>query len=240
MGTTNNKIRMKMKFESLPNEILIECFEYLNGSDIIYAFQGLNSRFQILIENIPLRINFQMVNKTTFDRFCKKMLQNPSLKQQIYSIKLSDSIDTCKQIQTFLSFFSLKEFAQLQSLILIKMDVNHIQKIQSMLPSLENLRRFSFDCCDRNDNLLMTLPLSRIQILSIPDLDSNLSIDQIRLITHLTVSNGCTLTELSTFLKCSPMLKYLNINKMSQDNNDLLIAAIQVNCLTSLIVKKIC
>jgi hypothetical protein len=33
-----------VKFESLPNEILIQCFEYLNGSDIFYSFDQLNSR----------------------------------------------------------------------------------------------------------------------------------------------------------------------------------------------------
>jgi hypothetical protein len=240
MDDAVDKIQMKMKFESLPNEILIECFEYLNGPDIIYGFERLNSRFQMLIEYIPLHINFQMINKTIFDRFCKQMLENPSLKQQIYSIKLSDSLDTCKQIQTFLSFFSLKQFYQLRSLTLIEMDIENIEKIQSMLPSLENLRHFSFDCWDREDNILMSLPLLTIQILSIPYLDSDPSIDKIRLITHLTVSDVCTLTRLSTFLKLTPMLKYLNINELSQNSDELLINDIQANyCLISLIVKKI-
>jgi hypothetical protein len=239
MDDVVDKIQMKMKFESLPNEIVIECFEYLNGPDIIYAFEKLNYRFQMLIECIPLRIDFQMINKTIFDRFCKQILQNPLLKQQIYSIKLSDSLYTCKQIQTFLSFFSLKEFSQLQSLVLININFDNIEKIESMLPSLENLHRFSFDCWYRKDNLPMIIPLPKIQILSIPYLDSNLSIDKIQFITYLKVSDSCTLARLCTFLKFALMLKYLNINELSQNNDQLLITDIQANCLTSLIVKKI-
>jgi len=52
-----------MKFEYLPNEILILCFEYLNGLEIFYAFNRINSRLNNLILNIPLHINFYNVRK---------------------------------------------------------------------------------------------------------------------------------------------------------------------------------
>ena len=52
-----------MKFEYLPNEILILCFEYLNGLEIFYAFNRINSRLNNLILNIPLHINFHNVNQ---------------------------------------------------------------------------------------------------------------------------------------------------------------------------------
>jgi hypothetical protein len=70
-----------------------------------------------------------MIRKTTFDRFCNKLLLNPSLKQQIYSLKLLNSPETCGQIQAFLSLFSLNKFSQLRSLTLIKIHKDNIEKI---------------------------------------------------------------------------------------------------------------
>jgi hypothetical protein len=59
-----------MNLEFLPNEILIEYFEYLNAFDIFYSFDGLNDRFTQLIRTIPLYLNFQHVPKSIFDQFC--------------------------------------------------------------------------------------------------------------------------------------------------------------------------
>src|SRR5579871_1093229 len=99
-----------MKFELLPNEILLECFEYLNIFDIFHAFDQLNYRFSKLLRNIPIHLNFQNIRKTQFFRFCQEKLSNSEIKQQIYSIRLSNK-DTCGQIRTFLSLFQLNEFS---------------------------------------------------------------------------------------------------------------------------------
>ena len=58
---------MKMKFELLPNEIFIECFQYLNTLDIFYSFDQLNYRFSILIRNIRLHLDFQEIKKSRFN-----------------------------------------------------------------------------------------------------------------------------------------------------------------------------
>ncbi len=68
-----------MKFELLPNEILLDYFPYFN------AFDGLNYNLNRLIRNIPL---------------------DPEMKSQIYSLHLSDA-ETDFQIDAFLSFFHL-------------------------------------------------------------------------------------------------------------------------------------
>ncbi|CAF2084700.1 unnamed protein product [Rotaria magnacalcarata] len=47
---------IKMKVELLPNEIFIECFQYLYASDIMYSFDQLNYRFNKLIRNISLHL----------------------------------------------------------------------------------------------------------------------------------------------------------------------------------------
>ncbi len=72
-----------MKFELLPTEILIECFEYLDTLDIRYSFDQLNDRFNKLIRNIPLYtcINFQHVCKAKFSQFCQQTSLYPEITQ---------------------------------------------------------------------------------------------------------------------------------------------------------------
>ena len=81
-----NGLQFVIKFEFLPNEILIDCFKYLDAIDIFYSFDQLNYRFYKLIRNLGLKINFQDIRKSTFDRFCIKMLLNPEIKRQVYSL----------------------------------------------------------------------------------------------------------------------------------------------------------
>jgi hypothetical protein len=103
-----------MTFELLPNEILIECFEYLNAFDIFHSFDQLNNRFNNLIRQIPLSINFEEnVNKSIFDEFCTKMLLNPEIKDQVYSLHTHLSVwksPASLRTGTFFSFFYMKNF----------------------------------------------------------------------------------------------------------------------------------
>ncbi|CAF1432028.1 unnamed protein product [Adineta steineri] len=56
-----------MKFECLPNEILMKCFQYLNATDIIYSFNQLNYRFSKLIRNSPLHLSCSQYQQSLFD-----------------------------------------------------------------------------------------------------------------------------------------------------------------------------
>ncbi|CAF1494892.1 unnamed protein product [Adineta steineri] len=198
-----------MKFESIPNEIFIEIFEFLSIFDIFYSFNQLNDHFNELIRTIPLHLNFKYIQKSTFDRFCKFLLTNPDVKNQVYSLKLSNK-DTCGQINEFLSFFSLDEFIHLHSLTLIQVKENSLQKLKSILPLIPQLH--SFHLLDSND-IQLTYPLpSNLQILTIPTLSS---IDKLSSITNLTIS-GCSIDQLLNHLfKYAPMLTYLNIQYLS-------------------------
>jgi hypothetical protein len=64
-------IQIVMKFEFLPNEILIDCFGYLNALHIFHSFDQLNYRLNQLIRNIHRKI--------IFDR----LLSNQEIKKQI-------------------------------------------------------------------------------------------------------------------------------------------------------------
>lgn len=79
-----------MELETLPNEILLDCFKYLTAVHILYAFDQLNFRFTELIRKIPLHVNFQYVRKSIFDQICAKSLSNPKIKNKIISLKLSN------------------------------------------------------------------------------------------------------------------------------------------------------
>ena len=197
-----------MKFELLPNEILIEAFEYLNAFDIFYAFDQLNYRLYQLIRNIPLHLTCQHVSKSIFDQFCTKMAFNSQIMHQIYSIQLSNK-DTCYQIDKFLSIFSLDQFSNLRSLTFIEAEEDNIKKLQS-ISQLHSLHLISPKI--KENSILPILPKSTVRIFSIPTLPPFLTyITQPTIITHLTIS-GCSLDTLCQLFDYVLNLNYLNIH----------------------------
>ncbi len=202
------------KFESLPNEILIECFEYLNAVEIFNSFDYLNSRFHNLIRNIPLYLNIEELEQSTLVQFGIEMLLNPQMKKQIISLKLSDK-NKFGNIKTLFSFISLNEFSHLRALILSDLNLDMDSQIFSMLPSLTNLRYFCLeDSYMRNDEILESLPKSTIQILSIPTLADILPLTNLfTSLVNLTVSS-CYVNQFCDFFEYLPGLQYLDIKDL--------------------------
>ncbi|CAF4357933.1 unnamed protein product, partial [Adineta steineri] len=129
---------MYTKFELLPNEIVIECFQYLTAADIFYSFDQLTYHLHTLIRSILLHINFQNIQKSIFDGFCHRIAINPEIKSQIISLQLANK-DACEQIQAFLSLVPLNELVHLRSLILINLNADIAKQIKIMLSFLTNL-----------------------------------------------------------------------------------------------------
>ncbi|CAF4126108.1 unnamed protein product [Rotaria sp. Silwood2] len=201
-----------MKFESLPNEIFLHCFEYLNAPDIFYAFEQLNPRFYRLIRTIPLRLNFEDINKLIFDRFCEKMLDYTEIQQQIYSLKLSNEQAYC-QIQAFFTYFSLVEFTRLRSLTLIEIKENDIEQLSSTLPLLSQLMCLRLiPSLSVFYTLLDKLPKCKPNILSTPSISSTLSSQEIIPLTKLSVTFGM-MNHIYQMLLHMPLLEYLNISR---------------------------
>lgn len=69
--------------EVLPNELLFECFKYLDGLDIYHSFDELNARFSRLIRSIPLYIDFHSMRTEKYYRTALKLVSNAELKKQI-------------------------------------------------------------------------------------------------------------------------------------------------------------
>ncbi|CAF4139736.1 unnamed protein product [Adineta steineri] len=184
-----------MKFELLPNEILLDYFGYFNALDLFYAYDGLNYRLNKLIRILPLHLNFQYANKSKFGEFCRTMSLNEELKNQIYSLHLSNR-DTDFQSETFLSFFSLNQFTNLQSLSITEINPTNSTKIKLMLPSISKLQTLSIISSDFPFN----------------------TINEILFIKNLTISY-CFLNELYQLLQHMPILKYLNIQCLNDDGH---------------------
>ncbi|CAF1275197.1 unnamed protein product [Adineta steineri] len=200
-----------MKFEFLPNEVLLQCFQYLNAPDIFYSFDQLNSHFSTLIRNVPLYLNFCQMKKSLFNHFSQTILLNPEIKQKIIYLQLSND-GTPGQIEHFLSLFSLNKFLNLRSLSLINLKKNNTKQLLSILPFLSNLYSFSFT--GTNNEILEIIPKSKLRILTVPHLEfKSTSVNQtITGVTSLTITESkFDNFNLFKLFECAPMLKYLNI-----------------------------
>ena len=203
-----------MKFELLPNEILIECFGYLNALYIYYSFDQLNSRFNKLIRNIPLHLDFQNIYKLICDQFCKKMLSDHEIKKQIYSVHLSNK-NTSQKIHQFLSFFSLDEFIHLQSLTLTEIKSNDVSHLTLVLPLLSQLSCFRLiNSTSGINEIFSELSISQLQTIKIAQLPIDLEFKtKLSLITNFTISY-CYLNELCDILNNASNLKYLKVEQI--------------------------
>lgn len=112
-----------MNFESLPNEVLHELFEYFDFLEIIHAFQDLNSRFNrlLFIYFSSYRLDFRSTSKSNFDLICKQYL--PAAVDRIRSLCLSDGDETPHLYGNLIACcLTVDEFTHLRSLLLQKID----------------------------------------------------------------------------------------------------------------------
>lgn len=202
-----------MTLESLPNEIVIQCFQYLHYLEIFHAFERLNSRFDQLIGNIHFHLDFQHGKKSIFDQFCRRLLRDPSMKTQIFSLKLSNENDTCGQISAFFRHFSLEKFTRLHSLTLINLNQAEYDRIRTHLPSLCNLRSIvlqyprkidfpTFNSLPKVNKVALTLDEIRL---------SQFFIEKPLPITHLIAAMCISVNDLTKLLEFAPYLKSLDI-----------------------------
>ena len=203
---------MVAKLELLPNEILIQCFEYLNAPYLFYSFHQLNYRFNALIRHIPLCINLrENLTKSILDKFCIKMCTNPEIRDQVYSLNLpslEDNDAAGVQTKLFLSFFSLDDFSNVQNF-----KINGDMQFRS-----RNTVPFDF-----NDKYMMEFSrvlFSQLRALSLSRFDRRSTyLEYIRLrITNLTLAI-CEFHEFYWLSTDVPMLKYLHVNQLSNSTS---------------------
>ena len=161
-----------MILEFLPNEILLTLFEYFNGVDLLQAFYGLNSRFNLLLYN-QFRFycfNFKSISKRNFDMICQQHL--PFIADQVISLTFSDDRDTPEQINLFFSYIpSLDQFTQLRSLTLSNIHSYHtVVQLLNEFHHLNNLIHLNFYYYSFSNSSSVDLQLIVDKIWSLPKL----------------------------------------------------------------------
>ncbi|CAF1416502.1 unnamed protein product [Adineta ricciae] len=241
-----------MNLESLPNEVLLTCFEYINAIDLFLTFDQLNFRFRQLIRTVRLSLDLYYVHKCQFHRLCQTMLEIPEIKSQIHSLHLSNQ-GTAGEIHAFLSLFSLEQFPNLHSLSLTSIRKHDVPHLQSMLPSLSKLTSFRLSRTRFDEQILRSLPTIHLRrlslskasrthyVLNLPQL-RYLNIENIRCHFHVSVHLTtlilsqlmCRFDDLESYLSRAPALKHLTI--LAPKNRQLADA----NCWQDLITKSLC
>ncbi|CAF1496076.1 unnamed protein product, partial [Rotaria sp. Silwood1] len=128
-----------MNLELLPNEFLLDLFEYLNSIDLLRVFYGLNSRFNLLLykQFRAYRFKFDCMSKSKFDAIYQQHL--PFIANRVLTLHLSDYRNISRQINHFLSYIpSFNHFTQLQSLTLY-----NLHPYETLLKLLDECRHLN-------------------------------------------------------------------------------------------------
>lgn len=122
--------------ESMPDEILLEIFDYIPGYDIIYSFYNLNQRFNSIIHGIRLYLDLSYVQQKTFLYICHNIL--PNFSEQIHSIKLSNK-QTIDGINYYLEESKSFQQKQVKTLILTEPTLEQLIQLITNFPFLKSL-----------------------------------------------------------------------------------------------------
>jgi hypothetical protein len=141
---SNAKIHgtQNMKFERLPNELLLDIFEYFDGIHLFRAFYGLNSRLNNLINTSvkSYQLDFRGASKSDYNFiYCQ------SIADKVLSIHIADGDETPNLPEIYFSHhFTAPYYIQLQSLSLYSIysidTLNTIVLQCHRLPCLTNLK----------------------------------------------------------------------------------------------------
>jgi hypothetical protein len=134
------------QLESLPNDLLLDLFEYFDTVHLLHVFSGLNYRFHVLIYQHfrAYHLDLRRISKYDFDTLCQQYLR--AIADRIVSCHLADKDETPGLLNLFYSRgFSINQFINLKSLTL-----HHIygRNIVEMLDGLIHLVYLSISKCN--------------------------------------------------------------------------------------------
>ncbi|UJR34221.1 hypothetical protein I4U23_021627 [Adineta vaga] len=234
-----------MSLQFFPNEIWYEVFSFLDFTDIICAFYGLNFRCNNLVIHYINRygLDFRSISKTKFEIGCQR-LQLSSMINSITKLYLSDDDETPYQTKLFLeNGFTFHQFTYLNHLSFYELRSNEIWlTLINELSHLVNLTDLKMIKCyttnvDPSSNTIMNI-IWRLPKLRYGHFDISFKCDpylaeiNTRSLTleHLILENvKCCSSALSRLFANTPKLKFISF--YSEDNNDILF----LPCMLSLI-----
>lgn len=199
-------------FDILPVELLYHILKLLDTDTILLSLRYVCRRFYI-ISNVydQYKLHLNSCRKYDFYRFC--YIINPL---NIISLTLSDDDKTPGQIGLFLSYFNLKQFDQLRSLILLQIDDSHLNIILKDISylSLKSLTIQSRKLVTWNHETLLCLSRA-LQQCNLNELTLSLrcfeiydflwpnqcQIEYLQILNRITFEQYCSILEQCLFLK---------------------------------------
>ncbi|CAF1454014.1 unnamed protein product [Adineta ricciae] len=219
-----------LQFEWLPNEVLLEIFQYLHDVQLYCAFYGLNCRLNRLlaIHSRVYHFDFRSISKREFDLICKEHF--PSISHRVKSLFLSNDDQTPNLFNRFYSYRF--EFVRLQSLCIDS--VNCLSLVNELLfecRRLTNLRRLCLFKCDFKDQKMFVDLIENIwnlkKLISCR-IDHRFPYD-LKLINetrnstleNLSLENfQVDLNVLTHLFQCTPSLRQLNVSLIQRLETD--------------------
>ncbi|CAF0995203.1 unnamed protein product [Adineta ricciae] len=196
------------KFEWIPNEVLLEIFEFLSPVDIFQGFYYLNKRYNEFLQSLHIRADLVNLRKRTYDYYNYFLF--PLMSQRIIALRCEDIFDRLMyQIR-------LSEFPALKYLTIDKLQFQTLQKILPQINLLQKLVYLNLQI--QSDHIREEMITFRGQLpllqTCIFDLNTQLSIENDQPYSQLTnlVLNQCHIEQLCSFVHFyTPQLQQLTV-----------------------------
>ncbi|CAF4978356.1 unnamed protein product [Rotaria sp. Silwood1] len=236
-----------MNFEFLPNEIILDLFEYLSLIHLYQSFFALNSRFNKLLcqQFEKFHLDFRLISKTNFHQVCQNNIL--SVIDRIISLHLSNDDNTPQEIEYFLSHgYQLRQFIRLKSISLSclrsQQTLDQIMVECSYLPCLIHLTLTdSHVSMSGNDAQRLFNHIWSLSKLTYCHLD-NCFVDENYFPNPTVISTSlkrlnirnmtCSLSTLTRLCQHTPYLRYISI--MFYDDSDQLESLLPILSITRL------
>ncbi|CAF0980332.1 unnamed protein product [Adineta steineri] len=222
-------------FESLPNELLLNCFEYFDACHLLAAFCLLNSRFDKLLYKYfrAYHLDLRRISKQDFNILCKQHLF--LIIDRIISLHLADYNETPGLLHRFFFHgFLIDQFIHLKKLALYRIDYINVIKLLGDRHRLLRLCHISISECNMSIiprdasysiNQIWNLPkltylgLERCHLLEI---DFSRLLGMSSTIEHLSIQAGmgCSFNNIIQILQHTPSMRILSITVESEDENE--------------------
>lgn len=230
---------MRTRFEDLSNELFYEIFDFLDGGCIIEIFSNLNTRFNKLIvhSSLPLKLNFSLLSKTTFQYQCNSILI-PNI-HRITSLRFSHHLI----IDHFFTECRIdSSFIRLQTLALYNSKSDDLIPIINSLATLPRLCSLTITTIERvrspNDVYCSILRLPYLNYCKLsfglldPHYDFPLHSSECSPIENLIINEKCYLDRLNDFLLHMPNLKHLSCEISTLNTAQVHLSVISLNLIS--------
>jgi hypothetical protein len=212
-----------MQFEQLPNELLLDLFEFLDAVHLLRAFSGLNSRLNTLLFTHlqAYQLDLRFISKSYFTNICQNHL--PVIIDRVISLHLSEDETPTLPSLLLSSGFTLNRFIHLKKLSLCRIwSSNKLKELLIQCKSLLCLTHLNVIMYDNDPwnrpltNMFTIDPiwdLPKLTHCNLSGIDPSQSLITSYSIEYLSIKSfQCNFSDLLSVLKCTPHLRRICVN----------------------------